>query len=214
MQSLGPAAGTRPIPISPVFCCSIIFLSRPHAACGAIAGMPHAACMRSSRRKADMYDNMSEQGGGGGPPSRGLTLSLPPPSASYVRPFTRSTRAQPSNEMGIYALSLSGPPLPSTLYSALRPFGSHSLPHSLTIPNWLSFSTTQAMVTVEPAWARTIVLFGVRKSTWPPGPPSSPEAPPRSTAAALGVATVSEMVPPSVPRERERESVKSVKGKA
>ena len=80
-----------------------------------------------------MYDNMSEQGGGGGPPSRGLTLSLPPPSAPYVRPFTRSTRAQPSNEMGIYApsLSLSGPPLPSTLYSALRPFGSHSLPHSL-----------------------------------------------------------------------------------
>ena len=62
MQSLGPAAGTRPIPISPVFCCSIIFLSRPHAACGAIAGMPHAACMRSSRRKADMYDNMSERG--------------------------------------------------------------------------------------------------------------------------------------------------------
>ena len=61
------------------------------------------------------------------------------------------------------------------------------------------------MVTVEPAWARTIVLFGVRKSTWPPGPPSSPEAPPRSTAAALGVTTVSEMVPPSVPRERERE---------
>ena len=125
MQSLGPAAGTRPIPISPVFCCSIIFLSRPHAACGAIAGMPHAACMRSSRRKADMYDNMSEQGGGGGPPSRGLTLSLPPPSAPYVRPFTRSTRAQPSNEMGIYAPSLrSSPPL--------RPFGSHSLPHSLT----------------------------------------------------------------------------------
>ena len=116
-------------------------------------------------------------------------------------------------------LSLSGPPLPSTLYSALRtpPIWlslTASLTHSLTIPNWLSFSTTQAMVTVEPAWARTIVLFGVRKSTWPPGPPSSPEAPPRSTAAALGVATVSEMVPPSVPRERERESVKSVKGKA
>ena len=169
-----------------------------------------------------MYDNMSEEGGGGGrqrnslalPPSRGLTLSLPPPSAPYVRPFTRSTRAQPSNEMGIYAPSLrSSPPLHSTPHSAHLAL-THCLTHSLTIPNWLSFSTTQAIVTVEPAWARTIVLFGVRKSTWPPGPPSSPEAPPRSTAAALGVTTVSEMVPPSVPRERERESVKSVKGKA
>ena len=135
------------------------------------------------------------------PPAVSLCRSRP------HRARRRSTRAQPSNEMGIYAPSLSpvlpSPPLctPHSAHLALT----HCLTHSLTIPNWLSFSTTQAMVTVEPAWARTIVLFGVRKSTWPPGPPSSPEAPPRSTAAALGVATVSEMVPPSVPRERERE---------
>lgn len=66
------------------------------------------------------------------------------------------------------------------------------------------------MVTVEPAWARTIVLFGLRKSTTrPPGPLlPNPEAAssPRRTADALGVSAVSdEMLPPSVPGERERE---------
>ena len=168
-----------------------------------------------------MYDNMSERGRQRWRALAAAKQPRPPslPRSHFVAPALSRCRRARNRQMKwefMPPLSLrSSPPLHSVLRTPPIWLSlTASLTHSLTIPNWLSFSTTQAMVTVEPAWARTIVLFGVRKSTWPPGPLSSPEAPPRSTAAALGVTTVSEMVPPSVPRERERESVKSVKGKA
>jgi hypothetical protein len=57
----------------------------------------------------------------------------------------------------------------NTLNSGKKLVGRRETPSlSLTIPNWLSFFTTQGIVTVDPACATITVLFGLRKATRPP----------------------------------------------
>ena len=65
------------------------------------------------------------------PPAVSLCRSRPHPRRTCA--LSRGRRARNRQMKWEFMPPLSGPPLPSPpLYSALRPFGSHSLPHSLT----------------------------------------------------------------------------------